>query len=63
MKPSINNLMNTLIGKKAKADHPITCANPEEYFIIKEVRIDHDVVFVRGEKTMWFGESLVEVEV
>ena len=28
-----------LIGKEAKADHPITCMNPTKTFIIVDVRV------------------------
>lgn len=52
---------NQLIGKLAKADHPITCINPHENFVIKEVRVEYDITrgghncYVRGEETAWFG--------
>lgn len=50
-----------LIGKTAKADHPITCLNPAPTFKIFGAKIANDRIFVRGEETMWFGESVFEV--
>ena len=58
-----------LIGKIAKADHPITCMNPEETFKIIAVRVEQTLsnqeeghkVFVRGENTMWFGYNSWEL--
>lgn len=63
MKPTIDNLMNLLIGKRAKANHPITCLNPEEYFIIYEVKLENDDgrIFCRGENTCWFSANMLEV--
>jgi hypothetical protein len=39
-------------------NHPVTCANPSPWKII-EMRIEHrdvsePVIFIRGEKSMWF---------
>ena len=57
-----------LIGKTAKADHPITCMNPEDTFTIVQVRVevsshqeDGHKVLVRGENTMWFGYNSWEL--
>ena len=59
-----------LIGKEAKADHPITCMNPTKTFIIVDVRVEETTpsykvqghkVFVRGENTMWFGYNTWEL--
>jgi len=61
-KLTIENLARTLIGKTAKADHPITCLNPNETFTIIEVRTEADHISVRGENTCWFGQNLVSVE-
>ena len=63
MKPTINNLVATLIGKRAKAYHPITCLNPTEFFEIRFVKIENDKVFCRGENTCWFGENMLTVEI
>ena len=60
---------NFLIGKTARADHPITCMNPEETFKIIAVRIEQTLscqeeghkVLVRGENTMWFGYNSWEL--
>lgn len=62
MIPSVENLVASLIGMRASANHPITCLNPDPYFIVKEARLESDGrVSVRGEKTMWFGEGIVHV--
>ena len=59
-----------LIGKEAKADHPVTCMNPTKTFIIVDVRVEETTpsyevqghkVFVRGENTMWFGYNTWEL--
>ena len=52
-----------LIGKIAKADHPLTGLNPHETFVIADVRVEETIsgqkqghkVFIRGKDTMWFG--------
>lgn len=53
-----------LIGKEAKADHPITSLNPTPTFIIVAVKVEETAshqnpqghkVSVRGSDTMWFG--------
>ena len=53
-----------LLGKIAVPDHPATCLNPNgrEGFVITEVLFEDGTVLVRGENTMWFGQSaLIEV--
>ncbi|MDO8611127.1 MAG: hypothetical protein Q7R95_11430 [bacterium] len=50
-----------LIGTQVKADHPITVLNPEETFKIKEVSIDNNILYVRGENTMWFAQGLIKL--
>lgn len=59
-------LQKYLIGKRAKADHPITSLNPNEIFIISEIRVEFRsfedgsygyCVSVRGEDTCYFGKD------
>jgi hypothetical protein len=66
----ITTIEKFFIGKEAKADHPITCMNPTETFIIIDVRVEETLlsqkdqghkVFVRGENTMWFGYNTWEL--
>lgn len=53
-----------LKGKLAAVNHPITPLNPSEYFTIVDVKIEENgKIFVRGEHTMWFGESMVKIDV
>ncbi len=57
---------NLIIGRRVKADHPITCYNPKETFIVKFVEENVSPLgqvkrYVRGEKTMWFHEDLIEL--
>lgn len=48
------------IGTSVKANHPITCLNPDEWFEVTEVRAESDGRFaVRGERTCWFGLSML----
>lgn len=59
-------IANLILGRRVKADHPITVLNPEETFIVTEVKFNQYSVngpsfYVRGEKTMWFAEGLVEL--
>lgn len=71
MNITVEEWTKSLVGKKATADHPITCLNPEKVFEIKYVRteIGHSMdidglechVYVRGENTMWFHGKLVTV--
>lgn len=48
-----------LIGLEVRADHPITCLNPEPTFKISEVKIENDKLYVRGEQTMWFHGGMI----
>ena len=59
-----------LIGKEAKAKHPLTNLNPTETFIIKEIRVEFrafedgqygHLVSVRGEGTCFFGKDAWEL--
>lgn len=49
------------VGTRVKVDHPITCLNPDEYFIVLELRYDPTLkkVSIRGEKTCWFNVNMV----
>lgn len=55
-------LENALIGRHAKANHPITVFNPNETFTIEQVdfefRNEEIVVKVRGKETCWFGKNM-----
>lgn len=42
----------------AQADHPVTCANPEYCFKIKEWKAERGNLYVRGENTIWFSSGL-----
>lgn len=59
-------ITENLIGKYFKADHPITPLNPSEYNEIKYVNVkwcpnkNRIVVYVRGEDTIWFSDSVIE---
>jgi hypothetical protein len=59
---TLNNLVQSLIGKRAKADHPMTVINPEEYFIIIEAKIEDNKILVRGDKTAWFSGEMIEID-
>ncbi len=56
---TMENLVQSVVGMRAQADHPITCLNPEPYFTIKEARIEDGRISVRGENTCWFGQGMV----
>ncbi len=54
----------SLINKTAKPDHPSTALNPNgrDGFVITEVMVENNKLFVRGVDTMWFGEnSIIEI--
>ena len=53
-------LEQVFIGCTAQSNHPTTCLNPEETFVIKEVKYEKDNLWVRGEGTCWFGSSMIE---
>lgn len=48
-----------LIGLKVSSSHPITCLNPTKYFKIKEINIENNKLYVRGENTMWFEADMI----
>lgn len=56
----VSAVRNSLIGKLASANHPLTCLNPEETFEIVDVKIENSEhhnfgkISVRGEETCWF---------
>ena len=50
-----------LIGLTVEANHPITCANPEKHFVVKEARVEDNRIFVRGENTIWFGGGMIKI--
>ncbi|CAG0976540.1 hypothetical protein RHDC4_01619 [Rhodocyclaceae bacterium] len=47
------------IGTRVKADHPQTCFNPDETFLVAEIKHENGGVYVRGEDTCWFALSTV----
>lgn len=47
------------VGTRVKADHPITCLNPEETFEVTGIGIDNGRISVRGDNTCWFGLGLI----
>jgi hypothetical protein len=49
-----------LIGCEVESTHPITVLNPTKTFIVKEVLVEHDIIFVRGENTCWFGQTMIK---
>ena len=54
--------LDFLIGLEVRADHPITCLNPEKSFKIFDAKIEDDKLYVRGQNTMWFHSGLVKLE-
>lgn len=58
---SILVLRQVLIGKIAKANHPITCLNPEKTFTVHDVKYDNDTIWIRGRNTCWFGSNSYEI--
>ena len=51
-----------ILGKMVKANHPITCLNPDEWFEVINAREDEGAVYVIGRKTFWFRLSQCEVQ-
>lgn len=49
------------IGSMVKADHPVTCLNPTEWFAVYEIKYEpvHNKFWVRGENTMWFNLNMI----
>lgn len=55
---------NWLLGVVAVPNHPATALNPNgrEGFVITEVKVEGDTIYLRGPDTMWFGErSILEL--
>lgn len=42
----------------AVAEHPITSANPEWIFKVKEMKVERGKLYARGEDTIWFSSEL-----
>ena len=61
MKLTLDALVASLIGREAKANHPITCLNPTETFIITEAKVENGAIVVRGTDTCWWGEGAVDL--
>ena len=60
-----------LVGTRVRSSHPITTLNPEEVFVVSELKFsngrltDTDIgltVFVRGENTCWFNINMITPE-
>lgn len=47
------------VGARVKADHPVTCLNPEETFIVTELSFDNGRFFARGAQTCWFSTRML----
>ena len=47
-------IIKLILGRRVKADHPITVLNPDETFIVTQVKEDEEThkIYVRGEHTM-----------
>ena len=50
-----------LMGQEVKADHPITCLNPDGTFKIVDAQIDGGKLYVRGDDTMWFSSEMISL--
>lgn len=53
--------LSWLIGQEVKADHPITCANPNETFEIVDAKIENNKLYVRGSATIWFSSGMISL--
>jgi len=47
------------IGSIVKAAYPATVANPAEWFIVHEVRVEREKAFARGAETIWFSVDML----
>lgn len=56
-----SKIASLLIGKEAKALHPITCLNPSLTFSIFDAKIVDNRILVRGEETCWWGQDSWEL--
>lgn len=61
MKPSIANLAKLLIGRSAVSSQYVTTLNPEKAFVITDVKVERGMVSVKGERTPWLTENVVDV--
>ena len=52
----------TIVGKMARADHPITCLNPDEWFEVKAARQLDGRLAIIGENTCWFSIYLCDIK-
>lgn len=59
--PDKSKIASLLIGKEAKALHPITCLNPSLTFSIFDAKIVDNRILVRGEETCWWGQDSWEL--
>ena len=65
--PEKDNLGFMLSKIEVKADHPITCLNPDVWFSVYEYQQEYRdylgacVITVRGENTCWFRLDQSEV--
>lgn len=59
--PNEKIIFKLLEGKQVKANHAITCLNPDEWFTPIAVWIKDNNVYVIGENTCWFNLSQCEV--
>lgn len=48
-----------LIGTMVKSSHPQTVFNPDEYFEVKELEINSNGAYARGENTCWFNVNML----
>lgn len=62
-------VQNWLVGQYCRVNHPVTVLNPDDGFMIKEVKIELDEnlpfgrISVRGENTCWFGQNSFKVDI
>lgn len=46
-------------GIFARADHPRTVLNPDEYFEVIDIQVQHGKMYVRGKNTCWFTSTSI----
>ena len=60
-----------LVGTRVRSSHPITVINPEEVFVVSELKLTYGkifddnfglTIFVRGENTCWFNVNMITPE-
>jgi hypothetical protein len=47
------------IGTIVTADHVQSVANPDEYFAVREVRVESGKAYARGSRTIWFNVKML----